>query len=237
MLSTIPICCGTQCRGLCGRNERLYSLRMWRRAALYPWLRRNAIALASVVVSICALGFTINAARVDLYYKELSIKPVVHSRYHREKFSVGLSNWGLGPAVITDMVFRFDGKCFWLKKSVHPTVSSQLEKHLISYFSEAFSSVLALKQRTYTANLFLLDTPAILATNQEITFFSFAEESAKAIHGKLMQADPVAIERVNVAWYEAAQNLPYGYQYCSLTGKYCDGKALRACSFFPSKRG
>jgi hypothetical protein len=70
------------------------------------------VAICSLAVTYTAFQYTKHAQEQDFYYRELLIKPVLIWKVSPENHSVELVNQGLGPAVIKDVAWQTDGKCF-----------------------------------------------------------------------------------------------------------------------------
>lgn len=72
----------------------------------------SIVALASLVIAVPSLWFTVEAQREERAYKELMIRPYVGKKVDTGDFSVGLYNLGLGPGIIVGIAVKMGEQCF-----------------------------------------------------------------------------------------------------------------------------
>ncbi len=88
-------------------------MRDWfrRTGALVSGNVSSIIAMSSLMIAGFSLYLTIHAQSQDRAYKELMIKPALALGADTVDFSLFLSNDGLGPAEIRNVVYYFNGRC------------------------------------------------------------------------------------------------------------------------------
>ncbi len=75
------------------------------------------IALASAIVSLCALGATIWQGRQNYKHNKLSVRPYLGTFEYQDiktdkigRLTFTLINCGIGPAIVKNFILLFDGK-------------------------------------------------------------------------------------------------------------------------------
>ena len=73
--------------------------------------RDNAVALASLPIAAMGLYLTITSQSEERAHKELLLRPDLNLNVRVHDYFVTVVNLGLGPALITDTLYYFEGQC------------------------------------------------------------------------------------------------------------------------------
>lgn len=159
------------------------------------------ISIASLIVSISALWVSIETQKLDLKYKELTVRPYLWIKTEKP-FKISLRNDGLGPAKVHNLRWRVDDDHVDLQdaRSRLPEIMrKQVEKCALRNI-----------QLKYTG-LFLSDLFRYVSANQEATFVSIYD------HG--LSSDSPA--NLSDEFSDCSLNLDLQVCYCSLSRLSC----------------
>jgi hypothetical protein len=201
-------------------------------------------SLASLAIALMALFLTIYNARLDRYYKELSIRPYLHLDVETFDFHVGFLNTGLGPAEIVSVATKFQpDKCLVIfRRERHPTDAHALATEKIvdvltpidDYFADPLAQLMLpasvweppKSPRLYTRTL---TAGEIIPPGQEVKIFEVQRETLEIMQKKLQTLSGDEYNNVVRRFINRAQSIPYYVNFCSLTGEYCVNQVEENC--------
>lgn len=109
------------------------------------WCSENG----SLIVSICALGLTIQQIKATHKHNRLSVKPLLATTLVKDNFSTNQDEWvvtasirncGLGPAIIKDFKVLLDG--YSIRASTPDELGSSVKRALAADISGSYFGVL-----------------------------------------------------------------------------------------------
>ncbi|MEZ0222069.1 MULTISPECIES: hypothetical protein [unclassified Tardiphaga] len=182
--------------------------------------RENALPLAALFISLVSLIAGIYSQYVERRYKELSIEPRLLENRYPTGLYVRFQNKGVGPAEVTRIIYSTGQRCYDLRmdnQETWPTNFNEIVLESIASFAEnVFSTVPEGFPRNGHFRVRGLMPSTILAVGEDSEFFSLydAQQIFAAI-GK--EKTSIVLGRFG------EEKLPFGFEYCSLTGKTCSG--------------
>jgi hypothetical protein len=183
------------------------------------------VAICSLVVAGSAFYYTKNAQEQDFYYRELLIKPVLIYKVSPENHSVELINQGLGPAVIKDVAWQMDNKCF-VSNGLDPETWERNRKLFSDFLNTYFFDNVAFATKTQEAigprppTYGIVPTPGeLLAVGKSIELFGVINPAQfTATLNKLSREQREAFDN---AFSDRLYSLKLLVGYCSVSGKNC----------------
>jgi hypothetical protein len=193
------------------------------------------VSTASLIVAIAALFLTYIAQARDAYYRELSIRPRIAYRHLIPDFTISLTNFGLGPAVIKKMTFNFDGKCYDLTADYHPQEMSgaqyaELANEAAKYFFVSLAKDFGVDMARDEGPILSIDIygpDTLLPQGEKVDLFSLLPAQQRLLQERLKKLDAATASKLMLALHDIARHAPLHIEYCSLSGAYCEslGKA------------
>ena len=197
------------------------------RHKLLNFFRDNAIALASLSIAMMGLYLTITAQREERAHKELLLRPVLQLEADVGNYSVSLLNHGLGPALITDSLYYFDGRCHAVNNTnmeeVMQTDIIKVGRYFTNFFIEQFNAV-KWKDGWKSSQVTRTTVPfpsQIVAVGQAFTIFKLESEFAMEVHSKLSDLGDETRQTVNDEFLRHSFSLPLLLRFCSMSEQYC----------------
>jgi hypothetical protein len=197
------------------------------RHKLLHFFRDNAIALGSFSIAVMGLYLTITAQREERAHKELLLRPVLMLDAQVSNYSVAIANHGLGPALITDALYYFDGRCHAVSNmtmdEIVKTDAVKVTRAFGNYFVQQFEAV-KWKDGWKSPPGVRTGVPfpsQIVAVGQEITIFGFEPEGAKAVSSRLFDLGYDTLDAFNDEFVTRAFSMPLSLRYCSMSEQYC----------------
>ena len=179
------------------------------------------IAVSSMLIAGMSLYFTINAQRLDLEYKEVSIQPRVSLNGVGESLSMVLRNVGLGPAVITDVVLKVAGKCVRARTSSDAEWIKAFQDFTQAIIPDVFTKALspaAWKSKkgfdVESDTIYIEDT---IRPGDDRWLVRLDPGSMKEV----AQIDRSEFAATKIKFAKSVYDAPIKIRYCSATGRTC----------------
>jgi hypothetical protein len=182
--------------------------------------RENALPLAALFISLISLIAGIYSQYIERRYKELSIEPrLLENRYPTDLY-VRFQNKGAGPAEVTRIIYSSGQRCYDLRidnQETWPTDFNNIAlESVASFVKNVFSAVPEGFPRNGHFKIRALRPSTILAVGEDAELFSLYD--ARQIFAAIGE------EKTSIALGRfGEEKLPFGFEYCSLTGKTCSG--------------
>lgn len=180
------------------------------------------IALSSLFVAGLSLYFAIEAQRIDLAYKELSIRPILSIEANVSDFDIQLRNAGYGHAVISRVVFGLDGRCFDSDIDDNASYDLAYEKFQAWMLSDVFGSSFSQEtKKPINADALItvrpIDRGAVIRAGETFRMFYLEPGTLKVLN----TMEPEPLTKARNAFSLAVSQLPFRLDYCSATGEFC----------------
>jgi hypothetical protein len=191
-----------------------------RGSPVWRLFRHHPIPVASLVVSFCALGYTIYAQWSDENYKELMIRPFLEVGGNKN-YSIEIGNFGLGPAVVKRITYISGDMCIDTDGNEPPgTIGKNILAAMTAYMAGAMPKNLDVSDKPEVDEKTLIPFPnTIIVVGKKVTIFQYSRASLdkyNAALGKLGNATQSAAD-----FSDKTDNLPLQVQYCSMSGRFC----------------
>jgi hypothetical protein len=207
-------------------------------AVMRRFLRRNALALASLVVAasslfvaIISLRYSVNAQKEDAEYKELSIQPRL--QVAAGNFSVLLENVGLGPAELRRVIFFDNDRCFDTD-AVHDwnqghKFFDDFSNAVVNYILIGMPAITDKKSAAIPIpKVSVPTTGVILKAGETLSLVSFDPQEMTAYLAALTKlTNNSASDIVEKQFMHKGITIPIYIRYCSLSGRFCDDAGPR----------
>jgi hypothetical protein len=200
--------------------------------------RENALALASLSIAAMGLYLTITSQSEERAHKELLIRPVLQFALQVSNFSVGVVNAGLGPALITDTVYFFDGQCRSANRKnldlFLKTDFVDVHHNLGQFFVPQFAALGKGDWKSTQGFGTVLPIPTqIVATGQVIDFFKLDSDLLAEVNSKLSELKLEVRQAFLDEFVRHSQSVPVRIRYCSMSERYCSSSTIRdlPCQF------
>jgi hypothetical protein len=182
------------------------------------FFRDNLVAIGALFVSGLSLWFAIDAQKTDREYKELAIVPHMSDSRFATELSVFFRNSGIGPALIKQIKYYTAKSC---SDSASMAAKDWAAQHLqiefqsvSDFLDDAFSVQPDNVLKDSTINISALQPANVYSVGEKLTFFQVLE--ARDIFKKMGEN-----RSSRVLGRFAMLDLPFSFEYCSLTGKSC----------------
>jgi hypothetical protein len=83
-------------------------------ASRLKWSPEVLLALLSLAISLCSVGFTVIQTDIMQTQQKASVWPYleIHTGIYQNTFFLEVQNKGVGPAIVKDVVFEYQGKTY-----------------------------------------------------------------------------------------------------------------------------
>jgi hypothetical protein len=168
------------------------------------------------------------------------IRPALRLEFDTTTFTVEITNIGLGPAVLKEVIYRFD-KCYYVSDHFALTpdmlkLQSQLARHFAKSLYEFGFPFPQDSGDNPHVRVEILEAGTMIPVGKTQQLFGLSDHQAKQMRAKLSQLGSAGRLRLHAVFQRAVASLPMAIEFCSMSGSYCSAKP-DLCSRRPPRDG
>lgn len=198
----------------------------------------NALSLTSLAIALMGLYLTITAQSDERAHKELLLRPDLSLEVQVRDYSVVIANRGLGPALITEMLYYLEGQCGAVdRRNLEGFVKIDVVsvgRSLTRFFSQQFTELTWGAWNSLQGIQSQLPLPTqIIAVGQQIALFKLEPELVVEVNKKLVDSGFGRRAAFNDEFVRHSMSMPLRVRYCSMSEKHCEASIVSSlpCQF------